>query len=75
MGTDIIQAPAITVQFTGNEELQNVVMTVYIRSIGDAIRVASQDYNALQDLNRLFTEAKWITSDLMDKVWVANNAK
>ena len=48
-------------------------MSVYIKTIKDALAAARNDKKALSEWNKLFKEGVWMTDDLLNRLWQEEN--
>lgn len=62
---DELKAPTIEIKFGTCNETNEQVLSVYIKTLTDAINAARGDKAALESLNRLAKEAVWVTDGLI----------
>jgi len=65
--------PSIEIKFGNCSQTNEQIMSVYIKTIKDALAAARNDKKALSEWNKLFKEGVWMTDDLLNRLWQEEN--
>ena len=63
--------PTIEIKFENCKQTNTQILSVWVKTLNQAISCAQGDAEALQELNRMAKEAVWLTDHLMYQVKVA----
>ena len=72
---NIIKFPTIEVKFGTIEELNEQVLSVYIKTITDVINASRGDINALTNIRNFAKEVVWLTDSLIYELKNPNGEK
>lgn len=66
---NVIDAPTIEIKFGNCSQTNAEILSIYVRTVKDAVLTARGDYEALDNLYRLFTEARYVVKELRGEAY------
>lgn len=67
---NVINASQIEIKFGTCAQTHEQILSIYVRTIKDALAIARGNYEALANLEQLFKEARWCAKDLKNQAWL-----